>query len=59
MLDKTEIQSEFSFLGLITVSSKLNNLCKLLIEKCVVTEEEINKLNADTVQEITNAFFEE
>ena len=59
MLDKTKIQSEFSFLGLIAVTSKLNNLCKLLIEKGVVTEEEINKLNADTVQEITNAFFEE
>ena len=56
---KNELKNEFNLLGVVTVAVKLNNLCKLLIEKGVVTEEEINKLNMDSVEEITNAVLEE
>ena len=59
MFDESELKSEFSLLGVVGVAVKLNNLCKLLVQKGVITEEEFEKLNKDSVKEIADAFTED
>lgn len=59
MFDETELKSEFSLLGVVGVAVQLNNLGELLVQKGVITEEEFEKLDADTAKEIAEAFFED
>ncbi len=54
-----DFKSNISLASLIAIAVKLNNLCKLLVGKGVITEEELNKLNTDSVRETTNAFLED
>lgn len=59
MFDETEYKSEFSLLGVVGLAVKLNNLCKLLVQKGVITEEEFEQLNKDSAKEIADAFTED
>ena len=52
---------KYNTLGIVSVSlvSRIDNLCKLLIKKGVLTEDDLKQLNSDVEKEIKKLYLEE
>ncbi len=52
---------KYNALGIVSVgiASRIDNLCKLLIKKGVITVDDLNQLNSDVEKELAKIYTEE
>ena len=56
MFNEAEVKSEGALFGVVVTALKVKKLSELLVQKGVITEDELKKMNADTVREATDEY---